>query len=177
MTHIAATEELPGILGLFAYRPETAKPMCELAEVLLRGPSTLDAGERELIATYVSRLNGCEFCAAAHGTVAHLLLGDERGVMTAARPEGIASAVSPKLRALLTIAAAVQRGGRAVDERHIAAARRLGATDREVHDTVLIAAAFCMYNRYVDGLGTAVPADPRTYDDIARRIVSDGYTA
>jgi hypothetical protein len=59
----------------------------------------------------------------------------------------------------------------------VEAARAEGATDLEIHDTVLIAAAFCMFNRYVDGLGTLAPTDPSVYDRTAERIVSVGYAA
>jgi alkylhydroperoxidase family enzyme len=83
--------------------------------------------------------------------------------------------VSEKLRALLRIAGAVARGGRAVSAELVAAARGAGATDLEVHDTVLIAAAICMYNRYVDGLATFTPTDPRFYANAAERIVQQGY--
>jgi alkylhydroperoxidase family enzyme len=83
--------------------------------------------------------------------------------------------VSPKLRALLRIAGAVQVSGRAVTPQLIKAARDAGASDLELHDTVLIAAAFCMFNRYVDGLGTLTPADPSMYAHSAERITQFGY--
>ncbi len=85
--------------------------------------------------------------------------------------------VSPKLRSLLRIAGAVQVSGRNVTPELISAARAAGATDLELHDTVLIAAAFCMYNRYVDGLGTLAPTDPGQYDYAAERITQFGYLA
>jgi alkylhydroperoxidase family enzyme len=61
MPHIQLPEGLPGILGPMAFRPETTKPLNELAEILLQGPSTLPRGERELIASYVSWQNDCFF--------------------------------------------------------------------------------------------------------------------
>ncbi|HLJ98921.1 MAG TPA: carboxymuconolactone decarboxylase family protein, partial [Streptosporangiaceae bacterium] len=82
-----------------------------------------------------------------------------------------------KLRALLRIAAAVQQGGQHVRGEDVAAARRAGATDLEIHDTVLIAAAFCLYNRYVDGLATTLPDDPSGYAMMAELIVTAGYGA
>jgi alkylhydroperoxidase family enzyme len=85
--------------------------------------------------------------------------------------------VSEKLRALLRIAAEVRQGGKAVTADDIGAARETGATDVEIHDTVLIAAAFCMYNRYVDGLATSTPEDPADYVRSADRIVTAGYLA
>ena len=83
--------------------------------------------------------------------------------------------VSDKMKALLEIASAVQESGQKVTSEHVAAAREAGATDIEIHDTVLIAAAFCMYNRYVDGLGTVASDDPELYAARAERIVEDGY--
>jgi alkylhydroperoxidase family enzyme len=79
------------------------------------------------------------------------------------------------MRALLAIAAAVQQDGRKVTTQLVDAARTEGATDVEIHDTVLIAAAFCMYNRYVDGLGTLAPNEPQLYEEAAERIMANGY--
>jgi uncharacterized peroxidase-related enzyme len=175
MAHIELPAGEPGIRGPMIFRPETAKPLNELAEALLRGPSTLSRGERELIAAYVSRLNACTFCELSHSAFAELQLDAGRELVTAVKDDPESAPVTPKLRALLRIAAAVQRGGKNVGEADIAAARDIGATDVEIHDTVLIAAAFCMYNRYVDGLATWQPADPDSYLDRARALVEHGY--
>jgi uncharacterized peroxidase-related enzyme len=174
MAHITLPDGLPGIRGPMAFRPETARPMSELAEVLLRGESTLTPAEREMIAAHVSARNECAYCHRSHAAIAAHYLGDERAVALAcADPE--AAPVSPKLKALLAIAGRVQESGRSVREEHIARARAEGATDREIHDTVLIAAAFCMFNRYVDGLATWTPADPGSYRERAAGIARDGY--
>ena len=165
----------PGISGLLRYRPETAKPLNELAEVLLRGPSTLSRGERELIAAYVSSLNSCQFCASSHSAFAAAQLDEGMALVVQVRSDLDTAEVSDKLRALLRIAAAVQQGGTRVTEELVAAARDAGATDQELHDTVLIAAAFCMYNRYVDGLATFAPDQPEAYAAQAAHIVSNGY--
>jgi uncharacterized peroxidase-related enzyme len=177
MPHIQLPEGLPGILGPMVYRPETAKPLNELADVLLRGPSTLSPGERELIATYVSSRNDCFFCQTAHGAVAaHHLNGNEQLVLDVKRDAEGAS-VSDKLKALLAIAGKVQRGGKKVLAEDIERARRQGASDLEIHDTVLISAAFCMYNRYVDGLATWAPNDPAGYRQQGARLAQEGYRA
>jgi uncharacterized peroxidase-related enzyme len=177
MPHIQLPEGLPGITGLLAFRPETAKPLLALAEVLLRGPSTLTSGEREIIATFVSSRNDCYFCQTSHrAAAAHHLSGDY-DLVDAVRSDYRNAPVSPKLKALLTIAASVQQGGRNVTTEEVARARKEGATDLEIHDTVLIAAAFCMYNRYVDGLATSTPTDPRLYDEMGARMAAHGYTA
>jgi uncharacterized peroxidase-related enzyme len=168
------SESLPGITGLLEYRQDTGAPIRELTQILLRGESTLTRGERELIATVVSSRNGCRFCATAHTAAADLLLGEsESAAAVKADPES--APVSEKLRALLAIAAKVQENGRQVTERDVARARAEGATDREIHDTVLIAALFCLYNRYVDGMGAVTPTDPDFYRGLAERIVHRGY--
>ena len=167
-------KEFPGINGPMRFRPETAKPLNEFANVLLHQPHpTLSAGERELIAAYVSGLNECAFCCSSHSAFAAAQL--EGGMPVVREVLGGASVVSPKLQALLHIAGAVQRGGRQVTTELVAQARQEGATDLEIHDTVLIAAAFCMFNRYVDGLGTFAPADETRYAMAAQRIVHNGY--
>lgn len=177
MPHIKVDPGLPGILGLFDYRPETARPMTELTDVLLRGPSTLSRGERELIAAVVSRENGCVFCATAHEAFAAAQL--DGGTEAAARVTADYSCapVSAKLRALLRIASLVRADGRSVDDASVAAAKAEGASEAEIHDTVLIAAMFCMFNRYVDGLGTLLPDSPGAYAERAKQVVEHGYVS
>lgn len=176
MPHIALPPGMPGIRGPMAFRPETAKPLNELANVLLHGPSALSPGERELIAAFVSARNDCRYCQTVHGAVAAHHLGDEHVVSEVIKDfEG--SRVSPKLKAFLAIAAKVRENGKSVTNNDVARARALGATDAELHDVVLIAAAFCMFNRYVDGLDTWAPDDPEFYRKRAATLARDGYTA
>jgi uncharacterized peroxidase-related enzyme len=178
MAHIALgvdETQFPGITGPLIYRPETAKPLDDLAEVLLRGPNTLTRGERELIAAYVSGRNDCTFCCGAHSAVAAAQLSEGMALVDQVRADLDSAPVSPKIRALLRIAGAVQVSGRDVTPQLVSAARDAGATDMELHDTVLIAAAFSMYNRYVDGLGTLAPSDPGAYVHAAERITKFGY--
>ncbi|HEV7934564.1 MAG TPA: peroxidase-related enzyme [Actinomadura sp.] len=165
----------PGITGLLAFRPETAKPLNELAEVLLRGPHSLTPGERELIAAYVSGLNDCTFCYASHSASATAQLDADMPLVDQVVDDLDSAPVSAKLRALLRIAGTVRDDGRKVTTELVATARAEGATDLEIHDTVLIAAAFSMYNRYVDGLGTLAPDSPHMYAQASRRIIEFGY--
>jgi uncharacterized peroxidase-related enzyme len=169
--------QLPGITGLLAFRPETAQPLNQLAEVLLRAPNTLTPGERELIAAYVSGLNECTYCCASHSAFAAAQLESGMSLVDAVRHDVDSAPISAKLRALLRIAAAVREDGRKVTVELVEAAQAAGATDLEIHDTVLIAAAFCMYNRYVDGLATVLPDDPARYAESARRVVEVGYAS
>ncbi len=175
MPHITLPEGLPGIRGPMAFRPETARPLNQLAEVLLRGPNTLTPGERELIATYVSSRNDCFFCQNIHGAVAAYHLGGNEKLILDVKRNYEGAEVSSKLKALLAIAGKVQQGGKKVKAEDIARAREEGATDLEIHDTVLIAAAFCMYNRYVDGLATWQPDDPEMYRARGAKTAQEGY--
>jgi uncharacterized peroxidase-related enzyme len=176
MSHISLPEGLPGIVAGFAFRPETAKPMRELAEVLLRGPSTLNSAERELIATFVSNRNDCYFCQTSHGAAAAAYLGEDADLLVeAVKRDYLNAEVTAKLKALLRVAGLVQQGGKNVTAEAVEAARKAGATDLEIHDTVLIAAAFCMYNRYVDGLATWQPRDPKLYAAMGAQLATQGY--
>src|ERR1039457_4682321 len=175
MPHIALPPDLPGIRGAMAFRPETARPLNELVEVLLTGPSTLSRGERELIAMYVSSRNCTHYCHSIHGAIAAAHLGGDEALVKQVKTDFMQAAVSPKLKALLPIAGKVQQDGKLVTSADVEAARKLGATDLEIHDTVLIAAAFCMYNRYVDGLGTWQPQSPEMYAQMGRHLADEGY--
>ncbi|MBA4144585.1 MAG: carboxymuconolactone decarboxylase [Cytophaga sp.] len=175
MAYIKVEEHLPGITGLLEYRKDSAEPIRDLTQFLLRGPNSLTEGERELIATVVSHHNACTFCTSAHTAAADLLLG-ESTTAACVKADIETAPVSEKMKALLTIARQTQQSGKAVTTESIARAKNAGATDVEIHDTVLIAALFCLYNRYVDGLSTFTPTDPGFYKGLADRIVHHGYT-
>lgn len=175
MAHIAVNEQLPGIVGLLHFRPQTAKPLNELAEILLRGESTLTRGEREIIASYVSHKNDCHFCHTTHGAAAAHHYGGNLSLIDDIKAGCVSTPLSSKMRTLLNIAGKVQQSGKAVLPADIEKARNEGATDREIHDTVLIAAAFCMFNRYVDGLGTFAPQPNEAYNDMGKMLAFDGY--
>lgn len=175
MAYIELNNKMPGIAGLLQYRPETAKPLSELAEILLRGPSSLSSGEREMIASYVSYRNKCHFCHTSHGAAAAHHFDGDLSLIDDIKNNFKKTEISPKLRSLLDIAAKVQQSGNDVKESDIDAARNNGASDREIHDAVLIAAAFCMYNRYVDGLGTWAPEEKEAYDETGKRLAHEGY--
>lgn len=174
MPHIPLEDHLPGITGLLEYRKDSAEPIRELTQFLLRGPSTLTEAERELIATIVSHGNECKFCTTAHTAAADKLLG-ECNTTEAIKTDVESSPVSDKMKALLIVAKQVQQSGKAVTEESISRAKNAGATDIEIHDTVLIAALFCLYNRYVDGLATRLPDTNQYYDTLPDRLVTNGY--
>jgi uncharacterized peroxidase-related enzyme len=174
MPYIPVEKHLPGITGLLEYRKDTAEPIRDLTQLLLRGPSSLTEGERELIATVVSHRNQCRFCTTAHTAATDLLYG-ECDTAAIAKVDLESTPVSEKMKSLLVIASLVQQGGKFVTTDAIQRAREAGATDLEIHDTVLIAALFCLYNRYVDGLATVAPADPTYYEQLGSRLVNNGY--
>jgi uncharacterized peroxidase-related enzyme len=176
MAHIDLKNELPGIRGPMAFSPATAKPLNALAEILLRDDNnTLTRGERELIGAYVSSLNDCFFCQNVHGAMAQYYMNCDMQFIDAIKQDYRSADISGKLKSLLSIAASVQKGGNRVTTAQIETARDLGATDKEIHDTVLIAAAFCMFNRYVDGLATWAPQDRQVYVDRAPMRAEEGY--
>jgi len=175
MPHINLPEGLQGIRAAMAFRPETAKPLNELAEVLLHAPNSLTPGERELIATYVSSQNDCYFCQTVHGAIAAAHLDGDEALVKCVKGDFWSADVSNKLKALLVIAGKVQKGGKHVTTADVDAARKVGATDIEIHDTVLMAAAFCMYNRYVDGLDTWQPHDEELYRQRGKKTAKEGY--
>ena len=180
MAHITLPEGLPGISGPLRQFPVTAKPLLLLAETILRGPSSLTMGERETIAAFTSSRNQCRFCMMSHAAAARHHLdaeGADRRFVDAVIADGSDAASSPKMKALLAIAEKVQEGGKGVTAEMVAGARAEGADDDAIHLTVLIAAAFSMYNRYVDGLGTQQPDDIALYDQMGARLAEQGYVS
>lgn len=175
MAHINVPEGVPGIRSLVMFRPETGKPLYDLVQVLLRGESPLSEAERELIAAYVSYLNDCMFCMSSHAAAARCLYGQDKNIVDDVLKDMKRAGISDKMKTLLNIAGKVQILGRKVKENDVEEARKQGANDREIHDAVLIAASFCMFNRYVDGLASLTPADPEDYAEMGIRMAEKGY--
>ena len=177
MAHINVEDGVPGIRSLVMFRPETGKPLYELAQVLLRGESTLTEAERELIAAYVSKRNDTMFCMMSHAAASRALYGDDKNIVDDVLNDIKHANISDKMKALLNIAGKVQVLGKEVTQQDVDAARDEGATDKEIHDTVLIAAAFSMFNRYVDGLASFTPTDENEYEAMGKRMAEKGYVA
>ncbi|GAB2603094.1 carboxymuconolactone decarboxylase family protein [Spirosoma areae] len=160
------------------YRPDTGQSLYELAQALLRAcspDSTLSDAERELIAAFVSSRNATDFCMNSHAAAARYLYADERDIVDKVLADPNTAPISAKLKTLLTIADHVRADARTVSDELVAVARNEGATDGDIHDTVLITASFCMYNRYVDGLASLTPTDPATYEAMGERMGTIGY--
>jgi uncharacterized peroxidase-related enzyme len=177
MAHINVPKGVPGIRSLVMFRPETGKPLYELAQILLRGDSTLSEAERELIAAYVSKRNDTMFCMMSHAAASRELFGDDKGLVDEVLNNMQQANISNKMKALLNIAGKVQVLGKEVTQQDIDAARKEEATDKEIHDTVLIAAAFSMFNRYVDGLASFTPTDEKEYEAMGKRMAEKGYVS
>lgn len=176
MAYIDLQNDLPGIRGPMAYSPQTGKALNELAEILLHNENnTLTRGDRELIGAYVSSENDCFFCQNVHGAMAQHYFQSDMQLIDDIKKDYRSTPISDKLKSLLTIAGSVQKGGKYVTTEQVEHAKSLGATDKEIHDTVLIAAAFCMFNRYVDGLNTWAPQDRQVYLERAKMRAEDGY--
>lgn len=175
MAYINVPEGVPGIRSLVMFRPETGKPLYELAQVLLRGNSTLTEAERELIAAYVSKRNDTMFCMMSHAAASRALYGNDKNIVDDVLKNMQQANISSKMKSLLNIAGKVQILGKEVKPEDIEAARKEGATDKEIHDTVLIAAAFSMFNRYVDGLASFTPTDEKEYEAMGKRMAEKGY--
>jgi uncharacterized peroxidase-related enzyme len=175
MTYIKTGIQMPGILELLFFKSSTGKALSNLAQTLLHGPSPLSEAEREIIAAHVSNLNRCEFCFESHAASANAHLMDNGIIIESLRLKTDTAAITPKMKSLLKIAGQVQKSGREVTITHIEEARKAGANDEAIHDTVLIAAAFCMFNRYVDGLHTNLPADKKEYIAMGERMAKKGY--
>ncbi len=178
MPHITLNNDAPGIRSLVLYRPDTGEHLYELAQTLLRAgspDSTLTDAERELIAAYVSSQNCTDFCLNSHAAAARYLYGEYQDLVDQTLADADTAPISPKLRTLLAIAKRTAADARTVSDEAVAAARAEGATDGDIHDTVLIAASFCMFNRYVDGLATLTPTDPAAYAAMGERMGTMGY--
>ena len=111
----------------------------------------------------------------SHAAIARCLYGEDRDLVDQAISDFRQADLSDKMKALLVIAGKVQQGGRLVTEEDVASARAAGADDKAIHDTVLTAAAFCMFNRYVDGLATWAPDEPAMYEQAGAERAEKGY--
>ncbi len=175
MPYIDVDPQLPGIRALMMFKPASGAALSALAQQLLRGDSPLTPAERELIAVRVSRGNACEFCEWSHAAAARSLLdGDESGVVDEVAENGVSAGLDDRMRALLQLADLVRERGDRVSQADIDRAKSAGASEEAIHDAVLVAASFCMFNRYVDGLGAFTP--PRgAYDEMGEMLATEGY--
>lgn len=128
-----------------------------------------------MIAAYVSTRNDCHFCRSSHRAAAAHYQDGNYDLVDAVRCDPESAPVSAKLKALLAIAGKTQISGKRVAAEDVERARAAGATDMEIHDTVLITAMLSMANRYVDGLATFTPEDPKIYERMGATMAKNGY--
>jgi uncharacterized peroxidase-related enzyme len=124
--------------------PDTLIASNRTSDVLLRGLNTLAPAERELIAIHVSAANHCVYCVTIHSAIATHHLGGDDQIVELVKQNFRKAPIPEKLKALLSIADKVKGDGKDLTDSDILRARRKGATDLEIHDTLLIASMFCM---------------------------------
>ena len=181
---VGSLPDVPGILAAMRLTPSLERHLRGLADALLVEDfpgATISRAERELIATAVSAGNDCFYCMDSHGAFASELLGREGARAVSDLVDGIkaggSDGLSPKLAALVAIARGVRRDPRAVARAEVERALEEGATDADTQLAVLIAAAFCMYNRMVDGLRAPTPPSAEAFRERAAQIAEHGYSA
>jgi uncharacterized peroxidase-related enzyme len=180
---VGGLPDAPGIVAAMRLSSGLATHLRGLADELLVNEvpgATLTRAERELLATAVSAANDCFYCMDSHGAFASELLRRANVESVDAVVDGIKSGGSegtgPKMVALLAIARGVQRGARGLTRDEVTRALEAGATDVDTQLAVLIASAFSMYNRMVDGLRATTPASSEAYRARAVEIADHGYS-
>lgn len=181
---VGGLPDAPGIRAAIGLTPSLGFHLLGLADALLVDDfpgATIDRAEREMLAEAVSAANDCFFCMDSHGAHAAAILEKEGATERLPLVEeikiGSFEKFSPKMRALVQIARTVRRAPRELTADDVATATASGASDADVQLGVLIAAAFSMYNRMVDGFRARTPADPEIYRPRAVQIAEQGYTA
>jgi len=163
--------------SLLDYFPPIAGPLTGLMELMMRSDQGLKKGERELIAAFVSRLNYCTSCENIHSAVACHLNGLNWEALEAIKTNFHQAPITKRLKSLLDLAEQVQQGGNKVTSALIDSLKTLGCSDQEIHDTVLISSLFCMFNRYLDGLGIVSHGTTFSLNERGKHIALHGYSA
>ena len=180
---VGGLPDVPGILTALRLTPALGVHLRGLADELLVDDfagATISRPQREMIATAVSAANDCFYCMDSHGAFASELL--ERGASAELLPlvdavkVGSSDGFDPKMQALLHIARTVRGEPRDLTAEDVQAALANGATDADVQLAVLIAAAFSMYNRIVEGFRAKTPPTPEAYRSRAAEIAEHGYS-
>jgi uncharacterized peroxidase-related enzyme len=180
---VGGLPDVPGIVAVMRLSPGLAVHLRGLVDELLVKEvpgATLSRPDRELLATAVSAANDCFYCMDSHGAFATELLRranvDGIDALVDSVKSGASDGVGPKMAALLDIARTVQHNPRSLTRKDVARALAAGATNEDTQLAVLIASAFCMYNRMVDGLRAKTPASADAYRARATEIAEHGYS-
>lgn len=172
MTYLPSLPDDAKLLDVFRAYPDTARPLLDYHERLMRGPSPLTVAERELVAAYVSGLNGCDYCYGVHETTARSFgvapetLTDLLGGLDTAQ-------VADRIRVLLRYVGRLTMTPARVSPSDAQAVLEAGWTEQALHDAVAVCALFNFMNRFVNGLG--ITADQSYFDLSGQRLAGGGY--
>lgn len=176
MAHITVPNHTPGLLGLLLSRPRLAQYLTAFLQELLRGESPLSPGERELVALVVSVENRCQYCTRSHLTVARKFFPDQEELVEQVLNNVEKAPIRPAMKMLLKMARQVIKiESQTLNSELVAQAQAHGATEQEIHDTVLVASTIAMINRYVDALGADIPEEVEYYEHTSDYLVNYGY--
>jgi uncharacterized peroxidase-related enzyme len=180
---VGGLPDVPGIGAAMRLTPELGLHLRGLADAVLVHDypgATITRAEREMLATALSASNDCFYCMDSHAEHASAVLERDGGTERAALLEdlklGALHGLDRKMQALVQIARTVGRRSRDLSAEDVEAARAAGATDADVQLAVLIASAFSMYNRLVDGFRARTPTNPEAYRERAAEIAEHGYS-
>jgi uncharacterized peroxidase-related enzyme len=180
---VGSLPEAPGILTAIRLTPGLGVHLRGLADELLVHDfpgATISRAEREMLATAVSAGNDCFYCMDSHGAFATAVLESvgltERAPLIDVLKNGASDGFDPKMQALLNISRTVRGSGLDLSADDVQAALDAGASDADVQLAVLIAAAFSMYNRMVDGFRAQTPPSAEAYRARAAEIAAHGYS-
>lgn len=164
----------PVLLDVFKAFPAPTAPLLDYHEALLRGPSPLTVAERELIAAFVSSLNGCRYCTGVHTATAEFL-GVPAGTVARLADDDEFAAAEPRLRPILAYARKLTRSPTSITQADADAVLDAGWDEQALHDAVAVCCLFNFMNRYVEGLG--IEADAKYFAISAERLSKNGYKA
>jgi uncharacterized peroxidase-related enzyme len=174
MTYLPSLPPGAVLLDVFRARPEIYRPLIDYHQALLRGPSPLSAGERELIAAYVSGLNACGYCHGVHAATAQAF-GVPGETLTALLADVGSAPVAERLKPLLRYVGKLTSNPAKITPTDAEAVLEAGWDERALHDAVAVCALFNMMNRLVDGLG--ITGDAEYFGVAADRLHGQGYAA
>lgn len=172
MVHLPSMPKNASLLDVFRMFPETNEPLIAFHEVLLRGPSPFTEGERELVAAYVSGLNGCRYCHGVHTATAERL-GIEPGAIASLLNGDDTAAIPDRMRPVLNVAKKLTQSANGVTQRDVDAVFAAGWNETAFYHLVAVAALFNYMNRLVEGLG--IELNPGYAQAAARRLADRGY--
>ncbi|MEE8370981.1 MAG: peroxidase-related enzyme [Sphingomonadales bacterium] len=156
MAYLENLPEEAAMKELYEAYPDVSKPLGAYTQAVMRGPSPLSEGERELVAAFVSGLNACNYCFGVHSAVAKVF-GVEPGLLEAIIEDVDAAPVAERLKPLLHYARKLTLAPASVGEGDVAAIRAAGWGDDALFSLVSVAALFNLYNRLVEGAGLEAP--------------------